>query len=567
MRQHDKTIEVAPAMALSELIETITSSPEEIFRIVVPSGAKLLRSEVGLKLLKEKSQQHNKRLVFMTDDEVGKILLARSGFIVKPITKKRPESDYFEALASGRVDNVGLSDIKKVKKDVVEIVRKQKIQIAQDTAKEKKKSGFSRITQFIPIRKQETNSPSLLSRREELPAITQPYIVEEIAPESVVTRRPIFLYISIFIAATALIIFLVSFFVLPSAKIEIVPKRTVQSIATTVGIAPSVKEVSYSTNELPGQFLELERDATMSFKTSGRKYVEAHTTGIIKVFNQYSSSPQTLIANTRFLSSDGKLFRTTQAVVIPGARIEAGKIIPSSIEVEIRADEAGDKYNIGPSKFTIPGFQGSPKFAGFFGQSDAPLSGGFIGETEVITEEDLINARRALEERIFGTLEQEWPLRVPKELKVLDASKIKQVEEIKFSGAIDTPGSTFQGTIKGSLSLVAFRESDLQALLNAKAEAFTDVHTKVESFEAPTFTNGQFNPSTQRFSVSVATNATIVARLDANEIVTNIIGKRGEEVRLYLASQEGIERAKITLWPFWSDVITDKPSKVRVVID
>lgn len=574
MRNPDKTIEVSLSMQLSELIEEINSSPEEIFRIIVPSGAKLLRSEVGLKLLKEKSASRNKKLVFMTDDEVGKILLARSGFIVKPITKKRPENDYFETLASANPFLAAkMSDIRKTKKNMTEIrpVRKEEVEGAKGAQREEEKEtkrGMSRVTQFISIRRANSVSAKPIEQpTREKSAQAHPHVIEEISSRAITTRRPIFLYIAIFVIAAALIVFVLSFFILPSAKIEITPKRTAQAINAAIAIAPSVKELSQATNEVPGQFVLLEREFSMSFRASGRKYVEAHAIGNIRVFNEYSSSPQRLVANTRFLSSDGRLFRTTREIIVPGARIENGKIVATSIEVPVRADETGDRHNIGPSTFTIPGFQGSARFTGFYGKSESDMSGGFEGDAQVVTEEDLANARRTLEERVFALLEQEWPLRVPKELTVLEEGKIKQVDEVNFSAEADAPVSTFQGTIHGSINLIAFREADLESLMRSKAETFTDEQTNIESLSAFSFSNAQFNPSAQRFSVNVASEATIVADINESRIVDMIVGKNEAEIRSLLAAEPGIERAKITLWPFWADSVTEKANKVRVDID
>ena len=98
--------------------------------------------------------------------------------------------------------------------------------------------------------------------------------------------------------------------------------------------------------------------------------------GTITVFNGYSSEPQLLIASTRFLSSNERIFRTTKNIDIPGAQLNDDEIIPSSISVEIVADYLGAEYNIGPSDFTIPGFKGSPKYQGFYGKSSTAMSGG-----------------------------------------------------------------------------------------------------------------------------------------------------------------------------------------------
>ena len=60
------------------------------------------------------------------------------------------------------------------------------------------------------------------------------------------------------------------------------------------------------------------------------------------------------------------IFRIPKTVTIPGAKLESGELIPGKLEMEVTADNAGEKYNIEPSDFTIPGFKGSPKFEKFY---------------------------------------------------------------------------------------------------------------------------------------------------------------------------------------------------------
>jgi len=106
------------------------------------------------------------------------------------------------------------------------------------------------------------------------------------------------------------------------------------------------------------------------------------STGEIMLFNEYSSETQNLIASTRFLSSDGKTFRSIEDMIVPGATFNGNEIIPSSINIEVVADHIGADYNIGPSSFTIPGFKGSDKYSGFYGKSNMPMNGGLTESIE-----------------------------------------------------------------------------------------------------------------------------------------------------------------------------------------
>ena len=114
--------------------------------------------------------------------------------------------------------------------------------------------------------------------------------------------------------------------------------------------------------------------------TSGGQYAS----GKITVYNNYSSAPQKLIANTRFQTSDGKIYRIKGAISVPGMGVT---------EATVYADRAGEEYNIGPADFTIPGLKGGPRFEKVFAKSKSAMSGGTSGNVRIVKKEDLDSVR------------------------------------------------------------------------------------------------------------------------------------------------------------------------------
>src|SRR4030042_6465904 len=79
---------------------------------------------------------------------------------------------------------------------------------------------------------------------------------------------------------------------------------------------------------IPAQILQKEKTVVQSFLASGKVLKEEKAEGTIRIYNAYSTSPQALLATTRFVSADGKLFRTPIKSTIPGGTYEKGKFIP-----------------------------------------------------------------------------------------------------------------------------------------------------------------------------------------------------------------------------------------------
>jgi hypothetical protein len=79
--------------------------------------------------------------------------------------------------------------------------------------------------------------------------------------------------------------------------------------------------------------------------------------GKVTFYNEYSPNSQSLVATTRLLSEDGKLFRLVDDVTIPGFKKTTEGIEAGIIEADVIASEFGEEYIIGPSTFSIPGFK------------------------------------------------------------------------------------------------------------------------------------------------------------------------------------------------------------------
>lgn len=91
--------------------------------------------------------------------------------------------------------------------------------------------------------------------------------------------------------------------------------------------------------------------------------------GIMFIYNEYSTTPQRLINNTRFQSSSGLIFRSAESVEIPGYTVSNSSLIPGTATVRVYADDLGPTYLIGPGDFSIPGFQGLDQEGKIYGRT------------------------------------------------------------------------------------------------------------------------------------------------------------------------------------------------------
>lgn len=168
------------------------------------------------------------------------------------------------------------------------------------------------------------------------------------------------------------------FFFLPKAEIQVTPYAITQT--TEVGIDGRSDVSIPSDGVLPVRILEKEKEVTFTLATTGKSggtNQKAH--GTVVIYNNYGTDSQSLVATTRLETADGKLFRLVSGVTVPGMTNIGGKKEPGAIEAGVIADQAGSEYNIDAAAFTIPGFKGGPKYDTFSARSTKTMTGGGSG--------------------------------------------------------------------------------------------------------------------------------------------------------------------------------------------
>lgn len=394
---------------------------------------------------------------------------------------------------------------------------------------------------------------------------------EKIFPEELFTQKPkkskkkIFAFLGIL---CILALGIIGYFTLSKAEIIIKPKTETMQFKTDLNIDKNVAFIDLEGNKIPAQFFQVEKEDQKEFPATREKEVQEKAKGIITVYNQYSSAPQTLVKGTRFISEKEKLFRTVETIVIPGAQIEEGKIIPNSINVRAEAAEPGKDYNIGPSSFTIPGFKGTPKYEGFYGKSTQPMSGGVIGRVKVVSAEDIQAAKDILTVELKKKAKEDLEKKIPSDLNILKDTSIEEVEESSSNVEANQAADKFTIKVKVMAKVLGFSENDAISLINSnlKEKISGDKTLIKESIKINyAVTDVNLDKGTARLSCEVKEN--LAWRVDVEQIRRELAGKDEAGVRQYLASRSEIESAKVIFWPFWVNQIPSKESKIKITID
>jgi len=273
-----------------------------------------------------------------------------------------------------------------------------------------------------------------------------------------------------------------------------------------------------------------------------------------------------LVVRTRFVAPDGKIFRLKKGIVVPGAKIVDGKIIPSSIDAEVIADQPGEGYNIGVvERFNIPGLKDTPKYSAFYGESKEPMKGGYIGEVGYPNEEDLKLAKSQLRAQLEGAIIAATISQVPGEFKLLETAKVITYGEPIISGDLDQTGN-FSIFGETAVTSMVFRETDLLEILNGKM-----VEKFGPNFEFKEYTLEYGEPRTDfgkgEMRLPVNFKGLAAEKIDTDELKRNLIGKSEKDIKAVIFGVSGLEGAKVSLWPFWVRRVPRDVNKIKLIVD
>ncbi len=356
--------------------------------------------------------------------------------------------------------------------------------------------------------------------------------------------------------------------VIPQARVHITLKKTLVEFKENIEVSSKANKPEILKDKIiiPGELLVSEKNMSGVFKASGKERIEVKAAGTLTVYNAYSSQPQTLLKSTRFESPDKKIFRLTKQVIIPGAKIVDGKIVASKIEVPVEADEAGDAYNLAPSTpWHIPGFKGSPRYEGFYAESISQMTGGFIGERAHPTTADLDVARKSLTASLRNALSGEMAVLTNQNFKLFeDAESFKSLEE-KIDTSSGAPDS-FNFFLRGELRRIVFEEKTLEDSLVSKAKGGLPEGLRYLDFKS-SYGSRSFDFSAGRMSFGATGSMAFENDVRVDEVTKAIVGKDEKSLQSLVFALPGLEKATISLWPFWVKKVPEDVKKIKVEID
>jgi len=376
-------------------------------------------------------------------------------------------------------------------------------------------------------------------------------------------------------AAVIIIGLAAAYLFLPKANIKLYARAKTQSVDMQIKGDCEIVVSNQDNLTIPAKIITLNEEAWKTFDTTGNKPAtnqKAH--GTITVYNEYSGNVQPLVATTRFLSENGKIFRLTKNIMVPGTTKVGEEIKPGAIETEVIADESGEDYNIEPTTFSIPGFQGSgnEKYSKFYAKSSKTMAGGKKGEDTIksISVNDIENAKKLLEIEIKQTLKQKIKNEAGQDSIVLDDAINFENATYSFSNSEGEAVSNFSGTTKIRAKAIVFNRSDVNklAIVQLNKEQSAGVMPIDEGSLSLEFGKADVDFAKNIIVIRVHVVGKTAVDIDLLNLKKGILGKSEEDFKKYLKIYPQIENAKIEYWPsFFEGKIPAYKSRLNITLD
>jgi len=529
MEKEKEIFYLEPDEEIPSVIGRLEEGKSKKIIFVVPKDAILTHSLINLKLLAKTAKKLKKEVALIVPDETGLNLAKKAGFLVASSLAELKEGVVLEKIGEKEEE--------------------------EPTEKPKEEA-------IIELKKPVSEIPQPEATKETIKKVPKPKGIPKLRFKLKKSSK-----IILSLVLTGLFILLCSaiYLFLPRAKITLFLKTEEKELEI-----PVILSLSPSLSEIKAEIFEAEKEDSKQGPATGSKEIGEKARGKITIYNYWDSNPQVLIAQTRFQSlSAGKIFRIESAVTVPGTTISQGQIIPGTLEVEVVADEVGAEYNIAPDKFIIPGLP-SAKQSKIYGESKAPMSGGYKKTVKVITEEDCNKVKTALLEDLKKALLKEIDSAINKNKELTKKDEFL-IEEEKLSicePQVGSESSIVSAKIKLHLVQFAFKESDFKkGLLEASRSKVDSTKDIVgDSFSKIEVKSKDANLSSKKMALNIKTNVELIPKVNSEALKSNLYFKSKDEAIRYLDSFEEIERSEVNFFPAFLKRIPNRSSQIKIEI-
>ncbi len=284
--------------------------------------------------------------------------------------------------------------------------------------------------------------------------------------------------------------------------------------------------------------------------------------GDVFLYNNFSKETQKFVKGTRLATSDGKIFKLTVTVTVPGKNGATA----STIKVHVQADTEGVEYNVGPTKFTIPGLKASPKYKDFYAESTTTMKGGTSGNSNEVGDADLQKGIQDMKQKLIVSVQEKVGSDIPegfnynKDNLVLVTSKIAKISE-------DDVTATYEQSATGTTLLFKKEEIVKRILEKQNGNDFSKPMVKVlntDKLEINVSNAAESLNVNSQITLTITGPAPAVYYPNKQAILEYYAGRNVSDFNDITKKFPFIDSAKRVIYPFWNTRFPSSVAKIKV---
>ncbi|MEI7620103.1 MAG: hypothetical protein WCJ57_00860 [Candidatus Falkowbacteria bacterium] len=402
-----------------------------------------------------------------------------------------------------------------------------------------RKQFFQMMSQQIGQEKPPISTGTPMSGATKILEIDELDRLAEGPEENVVVNRSVNTYRKLafrFIALALVLVVVVLYFVLVKLTVVVSPSKQTVNESLIVDVYGSSQTIA-SDRSLKGNITRIEAEESGIYKATGEEAQGGEITGKVKIINNYGKS-QPLVATTRLLSADNKLFRIKNTVTVPAG---------GSVEVDVYPDVSSADMAIAPTKFTIPGLWSGLQDK-IYGESSVAFAYSSVSE-KYITQEDINKASQELNELLVKKVKEKVGAKNGYDQVVYQTSvETAQVELV--DAKIGDKKDQFTVKTKNIVNVISFSSDDVVKIAQQKLAAASGDKTLAEIDRA----NLQYQLESYNVQGNLATlKVNFVSRIASanSEFIDKgkLVNLNQAQIEEYLKGVKEIEGFELNFFP------------------
>ncbi|MFH1412524.1 MAG: hypothetical protein ABIG10_00645 [bacterium] len=360
-----------------------------------------------------------------------------------------------------------------------------------------------------------------------------------------------------FVLLAIILIAVIFYFSFVKATIIISLKEGLAKEDITISVYERGEDYVIPDNAVRGLVKEIELEHSKAYDVTGSEVIGEEVTGTVTIINDYMKN-QPLVATTRLLSSDGKLFRLKNSVNVP-----AGK----SITADVYADQQGADMVVGDESFTIPGL-----WEGLQDKIYAKSQAGDITYKKklkrVLKQEDIDSALKDLQEMLIEKAKTDIDDTYSEYNQKLYEINQEAIE-YEIDSEIGEEVDKFSITMNAVIIVVAFDDAQVYEFAQKAMSSNLSDNKELSGLRTDEFSYeiAEIDLERKIADVGVEFSGSVVLKPDA-ELVdkSKIINMTKEQVADYLTNIEDIKTFDIKISPSFVNKTPSLVDRIKIEI-